>query len=58
MDNSGEQISDLEDRIMWISLSEQQRERQMGRKKEINILDLWDNINKSNLCILWIPEEK
>ena len=55
MNNAEERIRDLEDRIMEITQSKQQRENQM-QKKESNIRDLWDNIKNANLCITGIPE--
>ena len=60
MNNAEERISDLEDRLMVITQSEQQAESQMKKKKknESNVRDLWDNIKHANLCIIGIPEEK
>ena len=55
MNNAEEQISDLEDRIMEITQSEQQTENQM-RKHESNIRDLWHNTKWANLRIVGIPE--
>ena len=43
MNNAEEQITDLEDKIMEITQSGQQRENQM-KKYEHNIRDLWNNI--------------
>ena len=57
MNNAEEGISDLEDRIMEITQSEQQTESQM-KKNESNIRDLWDNIKQTNLLIIGIPEEE
>ena len=59
MNNTEEQISDVEDRITEITQSGQQTENQM-RKHESNIRDLWDNIKQANLHIIGIPvgEEK
>ena len=55
MNNTEEQISDLEDRIMEITQSGQQTENQM-KKHESNIRDLWDNVKQANLCTVGIPE--
>ena len=56
MNNAGNyRISDLEDRIMVITQSGQQRENQM-KKCELNIRYLWDNIKWANLCMIGIPE--
>ena len=57
MNNTEEQISDLEDRIMEITQSGQQTENQM-KKYESNIRDLWDKIKWANLCIIGIPERR
>ena len=54
-DNAEEWISDLEDRIMEINQSGQQKENQM-KKHERNIGDLWDNIKWGNLYIIGTPE--
>ena len=58
LNSAEERISDLEDRIIEITQSEQQSESQMKKKKESNIRDLWDNIKRANLCIIGIPEEE
>ena len=55
MNNAGERISDVEQRIMEITQSGQQTENQM-KKHESNIRDLWDNIKWANLCIIGILE--
>ena len=44
LNNVEERISDLEDGIIETTQSEQQTERQMKKKKESNIRDLWYNI--------------
>ena len=55
MNNAEERISDVEDRIMEITQTGQQKENQM-KKYESNIRDLWDNIKWANLHIIEIPE--
>ena len=55
MTSAEEWISDLEDRIMEITQSGQQTERQMKKHKS-NIRDLCDNIKHANLCIKGIQE--
>ena len=57
MNKAEEWISDLEDRILEITQSGQQKENQM-KKHESNIRDLWNNIKQDNLCIIGIPEGK
>ena len=56
MNNTEERISELEDRIMEITQSEQQTESQKKKKNESKIRDLWDNIKHANQCIIRIPE--
>ena len=55
MNNAEEQISDLEDRILKINQSGQQKENQM-KNHESNIRDLWDNIKWANLHVIRIAE--
>ena len=55
LNSAGERISDLEDRMMEITQSEKQTERQIKKKKS-SIQDLWNNIKHANLCIIGIPE--
>ena len=43
MNNAEEQISDLEDRIMEITQSEQQTESET-RKNDSNIRDIWEGL--------------
>uniref|UniRef100_A0A8D0ME70 L1 transposable element RRM domain-containing protein n=1 Tax=Sus scrofa TaxID=9823 RepID=A0A8D0ME70_PIG len=55
VNNADDQISDLEDRIMEIIQSGQQRENQV-KQHESNIRDPWDNIEQANLHIIGISE--
>ena len=55
MNNVEQCKSDLNDRIMEITQSEQQTESQM-KQNEGNIRDLQDNIKCANLHIIGIPE--
>ena len=48
-------INDLEDRIMEITLWEQQKE---NFKNENNLRDLGDNIKHIIICIIRVPEGK
>ena len=52
MNNAGEWISDLEDRIMEITQSQQTAKR----KKKSNIRNLWDIIKHATLLKIGIPE--
>ena len=50
-------INDLEDRIMEITQSQQQKQKQV-LKNENSLRSLWDNIKHTNICIRQIPEEE
>ena len=52
-----EQISDLEDKIVEITTSEQNKEKRMKRIED-NLRDFWDNINLTNIWIIGVPEEE
>ena len=49
-----EWISDLEDKIVEITTTEQNKEKRMKRIKD----SLWDNIKHTNIRIIRIPEEQ
>ena len=57
MNNAGEWIRDLEDRIMEMTQSGQHMENQM-KQQENNIRDLWGKTQGANLRIRGIPEEE
>ena len=51
-----EQISDLENRLMRITATEQNIEKRMKKKKnEDSLRDLWDNIKDTNIRIIQVP---
>ena len=52
-----ESISDLEDKILEITTTEQNKEKRMKRIED-SLRDLWDNIKHSNIRILGVPEEE
>ena len=52
-----EWISDLEDEIVEITTAEQNKENRM-KKIEDNHRDLWDNIKRTNMWIIGVPEEE
>ena len=52
-----EQISDLEDKIVEISTSEQNKEKRKKRIKD-SLRDLWDSIKCNNIRIIGVPEEE
>ena len=55
LNDTEECISDMKDKMMEVTQSEQQRERQMKKNKS-NTLDLWNNIKHAQLCITGVPE--
>ena len=59
INNTEEQIRDLEDRIMELSptrIADRKAKGKKKKKKGSNIRDLWDNIKHANLHIIGIPE--
>ena len=52
-----EWISDLKDRMVEISVTEQNKEKRMKRNEE-SLRVLWDNIKCTNVLIIRIPEEE
>ena len=49
-----EWISDLEDKIVEIITTEQNKEKRMKRI-EHSLRDLWDNIKRKNIRIIGVP---
>ena len=52
-----EWISDLEDKIEEITTAEQNKEKRMKRIED-SLRDLWDNIKRTNIRIVGVPEEE
>uniref|UniRef100_A0A8C6B006 L1 transposable element RRM domain-containing protein n=1 Tax=Monodon monoceros TaxID=40151 RepID=A0A8C6B006_MONMO len=52
-----ERISDLEDKIVEITTAEQNKEKRMKRTED-SLRDLWDNIKRTNIRIIGVPEEE
>ena len=52
-----ERISDLEDRMVEITVAEQNTEKSMKRNED-SLRDLWDNIKGTNNCIIGVPERE
>ena len=52
-----ERISDLEDKIVEITTTEQNKEKRMKRIDD-SLRDLWDNIKRTNIQIIGVPEEE
>ena len=52
-----ERRSDLEDKIVEITTTEQNKEKRMKRIED-SLRDLWDNIKCNNIRIIGVPEEE
>ena len=52
-----EWISDLEDKIVEITTTGQNKEKRMKRIED-SLRDLWDNIKLTNIRIIGVPEEE
>ena len=50
-----EQTSDLEDKVVEITVTEQNKEKSMKRN-ENSLRDLWDKIKCTNISIIRVPE--
>ena len=51
------QINDLEDNMVEITTTEQNKEKRMKRIED-NLRDLWDNTKHTNIQIRGVPEEE
>ena len=49
--------SDLEDKIVEITTAEQNKEKKMKRTED-SLRDRWDNIKRTNIQIIGVPEEE
>ena len=52
-----EQRSDLENKIVEITTAEQNKEKRMKRIED-SLRDLWNNIKRTNIQIIGVPEEE
>ena len=52
-----ERISNLEDKIVEITTAERTKEKRMKRTVD-SLRDLWDNIKRTNIRIIGVPEEE
>ena len=50
-------ISDPEDIMVEFTATEQNKEKRMKRNKD-SLRDLWDNIKRTNIRIIGVPEEE
>ena len=40
--------------MVEITAAEQNKEKRMKRSED-SLRDHWDNINRTNICIIWVP---
>ena len=52
-----ERISDLEDRMVEFTATEQNKEKRMKRNED-SLRYLWDNIKRDNILIIGVPERE
>ena len=52
-----EQISDLEDRMVEFTATEENKDKRMKRNED-SLRDLWDNIKRNNIRIIGVTEKK
>ena len=52
-----EWISGVEDRMVEFTAAEQNKEKRMKRNED-SLRDLWDNIKRTNICIIGVPEKE
>ena len=52
-----ERISDLEDRMLEFTATEQNKEKRMKRNED-SLRDLWENIKCNNIRIIGVPERE
>ena len=52
-----EWINDLKDKIVEITTAEQNKEKRMKRIED-SLRDVWDNIKRTNIRIIGVPEEE
>ena len=57
VDEAKNQINDLEHKEAKNNQSEQQKEKWI-QKDEDSISSLWDNFERSNICIIGVPGER
>ena len=50
-----EQVSNLEDKMVEFTATEQNKEKRMKRNED-SLRDLWDNIKHTNILIIGVPE--
>ena len=50
-----ERISELENRMVEKTAEEKNKEKRMKRNED-SLRDLWNNIEHTNIHIIWVPE--
>ena len=58
LNDTEEQISKLEDRVVKINAAEQRKEKKSMKRNEDSLRDLWNNIKCTNIYVTVVPEEK
>ena len=53
-----ERMSDPEDKIVEITTAEQDKEKKKRKRIEDSLRDIWDNIKRTNIRIIGVPEEE
>ena len=57
MSEAEEQISELEGKVVEITLKEQNKVKRMTRTED-SLRDIWENIKHTNIQIIGVPEEE
>ena len=52
-----EQISNLEDRMVEITAKKTEYRKKKMKRNEDSLRDFWDNIKRTNIHIIGVPEE-
>ena len=52
-----DRISEVEDIMVEINETERKKEKRIKRNED-NLRDLWDNVKRSNIRIIGVPEEE
>ena len=51
-----DRISEVEDKMVEINEAERKKVKRIKRNED-NLRDLWDNVKRPNIRIIWVPEE-
>ena len=58
MTEAEERISDLEDKILEITTTEQKKKKKRMKRTEDRLRDIWANIKHTHILIIGVPEEE